>query len=233
MNGPTPQSFDPFSDKYHEMLTECLQAYGGRDAQYYNRLKANWLGRLAAKHLGALSQRDFLDLGCGTGLTDEIISPIFRSGVGMDLSRGMLKARVCRHQNCSFVRGSVNEIPFLSGSFDFVFSVTLIHHLPDSAVYGMFAEIRRVLKPGGLMVHFDHNPYNFLTRRIVNNCVYDKGTTLRPMKRIAKLTKDAGFQVSDRGYLIFIPGALKFLEPIERLFKHIPLGGQYFISAKI
>jgi len=233
----TPQSFDDFSDKYHETLSECLRLYGGRDAQYYNRLKAKRLIELARKHLGDLSKRDFLDLGCGTGLTAEIISPAFRRGAGVDLSHGMLRACHARLgsnplPNCRFAQASVADLPFPGGSFDLAFSVTLIHHLPDDAIWKMFADVRRVLKPGGLMVHFDHNPYNFLTRRIVENCVYDKDTALRPMSRVASLAEETGFRIADRGYLIFIPGALKFLEPLEYLFKPIPLGGQYYFSAK-
>lgn len=225
------QSFDPFGDQYHERLSECLREYGGRDAEYYNLLKVAWLMRLAAKFLGNPSGLKFLDLGCGTGLTEEALCPKFRFGVGVDLSRGMLKARTCKHPNSVFMQADVARLPFADKSFDLVFSVTLMHHLPDDSLRGMFSEIHRVLKPGGITVHFDHNPRNFLTRRIVSKCEYDKDTTLRLKKDIVAAARQNGFKPLDSGYIIFIPAALKVLEPLERLLKPIPLGGQYFMSA--
>jgi len=143
----------------------------------------------------------------------------------------MLKARAHTHDNCCFLQGSVIALPFAEHSFDLVFSVTLMHHLTNSALDGMFKEIRRVLRPGGLTVHFDHNPYNFLTRRIVSRCEYDRNTTLRPMNRIKSIAREKGLRSVESGYIIFFPAALKFLEPIERIMRPIPLGGQYFFSA--
>lgn len=46
-----------------------------------------------------------------------------------------------------FVLASCDQLPFDDGTFDVVFSYLVIEHLPDPE--GAFAEIRRVLKPGG------------------------------------------------------------------------------------
>lgn len=233
MTQPDKSDFDDFGDDYYERLTGCLNAYGGRDAEYYNLLKVKWLRNLAHKHLGDTSQKKFLDLGCGTGLTADAIGDAFGMGVGLDLSLGMLKAGTCDRVNCSFIRGDASRLPFPDDSFDLVFSVTLMHHLPGDVIPGMMSEVSRVLRPGGLTVHFDHNPYNFLTRRIVARCEFDKGTTLRPLKIIIGLAEDAGFKMVDSGFLIFIPAFFKYLEPMEKLFKPIPLGGQYFMAATL
>jgi len=38
-------------------------------------------------------------------------------------------------------------------SFDIIFSVSVVEHIPHNALPGFFEDCRRILKPGGLMVH--------------------------------------------------------------------------------
>jgi SAM-dependent methyltransferase len=231
MSGPRPENFDRFGPAYHAELSRCLASYGGRDALYYSQLKAAWLTRLAGRFLGETGGLDFLDLGCGTGATLTALAPRFRRGVGMDLSTGMLRQAGPGPGNAALVRGDVSRLPFADGSFDLVFSVTLLHHLEDGALAAVMAEAKRVLRPGGLTVHFDHNPGNFLTRRVVAECVYDRGATLRPLGQIRGLVREAGLTVRAQGYLIFFPAFLKFLDPLEKFLTSVPLGGQYFLAA--
>ena len=46
--------------------------------------------------------------------------------------------------------GLMTELPFADGAFDFVLSFNVIYHGAPDIVGGAIAEIRRVLKPGGL-----------------------------------------------------------------------------------
>ncbi len=231
MSGQGPENFDRFGPEYHAELSRCLASFGGRDSYYYNQLKVSWLKKLAGKFLGDVSGRDFLDLGCGTGATVAALAPSFRRGTGMDLSPGMLKHAGPRPANAALVRGDVARLPFAAGSFDLVFSVTLLHHLDERALPLAMGEVKRVLRPGGLAVHFDHNPRNFLTRRVVADCAYDRDTTLRPLERIAALAREAGLTVRAQGYIIFFPAFLQFLDPLEKFITSVPLGGQYFLAA--
>lgn len=232
MSEPKKQTFDDYSDIYHERLTECLRAYGGRDAYYYTHLKIRWLLQLTRKHLGSSNDLTFLDLGCGTGTAEADLCPYFKEGIGIDLSYKMLKANECKAYNCHFLQGNVVELPFRDNSFDLVFSITLLHHLPDDVLPRFFGEVHRVLKQGGLTVHFDHNPRNFLTRKIVDDCEYDRGATLRRLEQTATSMKTKFSFVVDYGYIIFVPAFLKFLEPMELILKKIPYGGQYFLAGK-
>ncbi len=224
--------FDKFGEEYHQELDLCLKSLGGRDAKYYNRLKADWAIKLAKKHLGNTHARDFLDLGCGTGMTEKNLIDNFKSGVGLDLSCGMLEAGVKNLKNCSFVQADATKLPFPDQSFDLVVSITFLHHVSDDDISFVMKESRRVLKKGGLLVHFDHNPYNFLTRKVVEYCVFDEGETfLRPRKMILDMMKSQELNIVETGYIAFIPAALKILEPIEKTLKKLPLGAQYFVAA--
>ncbi len=52
-----------------------------------------------------------------------------------------------------------NGIPFPDGSFDFVFIIEVMEHLPNP--FGAMSEIHRVLAPGGTLILSVPNPYHF------------------------------------------------------------------------
>jgi SAM-dependent methyltransferase len=225
-------SFDPYARDYYQRLDRCLRGLGGRDALYYNRLKFRWLMRLAPKYLPDLGRADFLDLGCGAGLTVAAAAPSFRFGAGLDQSPEMIKAGLPPQPNTALLVGDATRLPFPAQSLDLVFSATFLHHLADHDLAVLMAESRRVLRPGGLLIHFDHNPYNILTRQVVRFCEFDEQLAImRPLRAIARLTAAAGFTVRETGYLAFIPAFASVLEPLEPWLRWLPLGAQYFLAA--
>jgi SAM-dependent methyltransferase len=97
-----------------------------------------------------------LDLGCGPGTITVGLATAVAPGVvvGLDIEPWVLaQARTlacARHlPNVGFVAGSAAAVPFPDGWFDAVFAHTLLEHVADPAA--VLAEVRRVLKPGGLV----------------------------------------------------------------------------------
>src|SRR5437764_100008 len=75
----------------------------------------------AVKESGPVSEMDVLDLGCGTGLVGEVIRPMARSLVGVDLSPQMLKAARARGGYDELVEGEiVDYLKSARGQFDLV-----------------------------------------------------------------------------------------------------------------
>ena len=71
------------------------------------------------------------------------------------------------------------------------------------------------LKSGGQIFVFEHNPYNPITRHLVNTCSFDADAVLLTRREtIRRLTK-AGFQISSAGYCLFFPQILSALRPLE------------------
>jgi SAM-dependent methyltransferase len=96
-----------------------------------------------------------LDLGSGAG-TDSLVAAQMvgtaGSVTGIDMTPEMLaKARSAAVEagigNVTFVEGEAEHLPFADESFDVVISNGVIDLVPDKDV--VFAEIRRVLAPGG------------------------------------------------------------------------------------
>jgi ubiquinone/menaquinone biosynthesis C-methylase UbiE len=92
----------------------------------------------------------------------------------------------------SFVHFDGTCIPFPAGHFDLAFLACVLHHIPHSEHVEILQEVRRVLRPGGALVIFEHNPYNPLTVRAVKSCPFDENAVLlRPGRLRAKCV--AGF----------------------------------------
>ena len=91
-----------------------------------------------------------LDAACGFG------RHLFFSGrygaklaVGMDFSDAIIssKENTADIPNVRTVRGSAYDMPFRPGSFDYIYCIGALHHMPDPE--GAYRELLKFLKPGG------------------------------------------------------------------------------------
>ena len=106
-----------------------------------------------------------LDVGCGTGnltLTAKKYAGASGSVSGIDASPEMIGVAQEKAKRSGieavFELGLIEKMPFPDASFDVVISRLVIHHLPDDLKRQGFAEIFRVLKPGGRFFLTDFNP---------------------------------------------------------------------------
>ena len=67
----------------------------------------------------------------------------------------------------------------------------------------LLAEIRRVLKPQGLLFVFEHNPLNPLTRHAVDTCPFDENAVLIRAPKMRRRVLDAAFAEARINYRIF------------------------------
>ena len=96
-----------------------------------------------------------LDLGCGTGQGVELLRGRYRNAhcLGLDLAESMLRATAARFgwwRRPSLLCASADRLPLADASVDLVFSSMTFQWCPD--LDRLFAEIRRVLRPEGLLL---------------------------------------------------------------------------------
>ncbi len=61
-----------------------------------------------------------------------------------------------QNKNVTVVDGDATEMPFGDGEFSAAVSLTMLHHVPTPMLQDrLFAEVRRVLQPGGVFVAMD------------------------------------------------------------------------------
>jgi ubiquinone/menaquinone biosynthesis C-methylase UbiE len=101
-----------------------------------------------------------LDVACGTGrFLREVKANYPRLHVtGLDLSPHYLsvaRRALAPWSRTRFVEGMVEAIPFADAEFDVVTCIYLFHELPPHIRRAAVTEIRRVLRPGGILIFVD------------------------------------------------------------------------------
>ena len=97
-----------------------------------------------------------LDFGCGPGTISvglaRAIEPGELHGIDMEASQieiARAAASAGGHENAAFQASDAAELPFEDGYFDVAHCHAVLTHVPDTLA--ALAEVRRVLKPGGLL----------------------------------------------------------------------------------
>jgi ubiquinone/menaquinone biosynthesis C-methylase UbiE len=227
-----PAIFDQYAEAYDRTVNAAIAA-SGESVEFFARLKAE----LAWSVIAPERPRRMLDFGCGSGLSTRALRAVAGPEVeliGFDPSASSIAVAKSRlPERTAFVHGAEHRLPFEDASFDAAFSACVFHHIPVERHERWGRELRRVLRPGGTFVNFEHNPYNPLTRRVVRDCPLDKGVTLLRPAYARRMTERAGFATSAPRFYFFFPAFLSALRPLERLLlRRVPIGAQYFVVAR-
>lgn len=95
-----------------------------------------------------------LDIASGEGYGSNMLANVASKVIGVDISHGAIGAANIKYaenrNNLEFIEGSTDSIPTAAGLFDVVVSFETIEH--HDRHQEMMAEIKRVLKPGGLLI---------------------------------------------------------------------------------
>lgn len=165
---------DPQVERDSERLGAVKVRRQEKAKDYFSRNAASWdqlrtmhasdqsIETALIKAVGKRPIQSMLDLGTGTGRLLEIFAPLYRRGVGIDMSREMLavaRANLDRAgiSHAQVRQGDIFAPPVERESFDLVTMHQVLHYLDDPAV--AIREAARLLRPSGRLVIVDFAPH--------------------------------------------------------------------------
>jgi SAM-dependent methyltransferase len=226
--------FDQFADEYLATHAGNLKLSGESPA-YFARYKIETLRRRWRTE-GLAAPGAILDFGTGIGNSLPHFAEMFPGAAltGVDVSEKSLDLARRRFPGVGtlIAYDGTAPPPLPPASFDLVFSACVFHHIPAAEHAGIFANLRGLLRPGGVLAIFEHNPINPVTRHVVATCPFDANAVLLPARRLRRIQAEAGFRHITVTYTAFLPGALRALRPLERWLGPLPLGAQYYTFAR-
>jgi SAM-dependent methyltransferase len=225
-------SFDRYTDTYRDVVEESIGFAGGNLDRYVGA-KARLLLDLSHRRLGDPETLKALDVGCGPGETDAFLEGAFASLHGVDLSVAMIERAEARNPWATYSAYAMGEpLPYDDASFDVSFAICVFHHVPPTDRPALLAEMRRVIRPGGLIAIFEHNPWNPLTRKAVRDCPFDDDAVLVPRSEARRMAGRAGLAEVESPFIIFFPRGGRRRERIEKRLGWLPLGAQYYVAGR-
>jgi len=223
--------FDQYADTYNNLHRESTRI-AGEDPDYFAAYKVAFLSDHLRK--SANPSEDILDFGCGVGnCLTHLVRTFPESRIhGLDVSGASINAARDSFPtvNLGVIEGS---LPLDDNSIDVAIAVGVYHHMPPAERQKWTDELHRVIRSGGGLYIFEHNPLNPITQKIVRDCPFDDDAILLPRRESIGLMRTSGFKDISVDYVMFFPRALSVLRPVEGLLASIPFGAQYVAYGRV
>ena len=101
---------------------------------------------------------DVLEVGPGPGMTTDLLRRTVAKLTAVEVDAALAAALAQRlvGSNVDVVHADGTSLPFENGRFSGATSFTMLHHVPSPALQDrLLGELRRVLRPGGLLIGVD------------------------------------------------------------------------------
>ncbi len=240
----TPSGIPLFAEKLCSAEGRIQQAHYDAVSQAYTanlnyphtRVYSAYLDAALRDALEGAALGDMAELCCGRGEALRLFDGAYRTGIGVDVSAAMLQAGhdELPADRVALVQGDATMLPLRDDCFDSVLMLGGIHHVNDRV--GLFREVRRILKPGGLFVWrepvSDFAPWRWLRAVIYRLSPALDHETESPLRRAATMAHLAaaglearwwrtygffGFCVMMNSDVLVFNRAFRFLPGIEAL----------------
>jgi len=132
-----------------ERKSEVIQRYDVTARMYDMRYEEEQKTKIEAalRKVDLEKTGSVLDIGCGTGLLFDYVTPAVETVVGVDFSRkvlAMAKERTCTSRNVHLILADADSLPLKKSTFSHLFLITIIQNVP--AVSRTLAETKRVAR---------------------------------------------------------------------------------------
>jgi SAM-dependent methyltransferase len=184
---PSEEAFTAYAESLDVNWSDELEALHSESSR--DHFLDVWTRSALLDAIEGLSPRVVLDAGCSSGFLLEDLRGRYPDAtlLGADLVAAGLRRAHALVPDAQLLLADVCRLPIAEGSVDAVLSANLLEHVPDDVA--ALAEIRRVLRPGGLaaiVVPAGPGTYDYYDAFLGHERRYARGELAR---------KAAGFEV--------------------------------------
>jgi SAM-dependent methyltransferase len=217
--------FDDYRTTYRDVVQSSID-FSGLPHSFFMRAKADLLRELIVRRLG-LEKPAMLDVGCGVGSFHPLLRGMVGRLCGIDVSSACVEQARADNRDVDYRAFDGSNFPFDDSSFDLVTAICVLHHVAPAEWAHFINEMRRVVRPGGLICIIEHNPINPLTRLAVSRCEFDRDAVLLGAGRLRKLMMAGGLREIGVQHFLLLPWETKPARYVEGALSNIPIGAQY------
>ncbi|MGE3807514.1 MAG: class I SAM-dependent methyltransferase [Gemmataceae bacterium] len=224
---PNHETFDHYANTYS---TEVEKAFGGlaKEHAFFFRHKAFLIaGALKQYWRGPHGSARLLDCGCGIGTLHPHLNGIVAEVEGFDVSEESIAAARRTMPAAKYTVCEPGVFPCPDAAYDCVTAMGVLHHVPVESRKLFYSELRRVVKPEGIVLIIEHNPFNPATQWVVNRCPIDNDAVLLRSSETSAGLRQAGFAKTVTEFILFTPFENNVFRWVDRLLWWLPFGAQY------
>jgi 2-polyprenyl-3-methyl-5-hydroxy-6-metoxy-1,4-benzoquinol methylase len=194
-----------------------------RFPEMYDEWERQFLDYMQPHGPGFFRGKKVLDAGCGNGRFAYYAAKYGAEVWAIDLGPAV---EVARHNTesvgANVVQADLHNPPFALESFDFIYSIGVLHHLPDPEV--AFRNLLRFLKPGGeVQIYLYWKPESRPIKSLLLSGIAGarRLTTRMPHKAVHVLA----YPAAASAFLFFVwpYRIMKRVPPLERLAEELPM----------
>jgi len=216
--------FNQVAAEYEQLMSENIGKYG-KNIAYYAEYKILTIRKYLRHEVDQI-----LEFGCGIGRNLPFLHKYFPAAAISAYDNSEESIKFARKENSQVKFLDSQEILKVKSGYELILVANVFHHIPLAQRAQSMRLIESLLKAGGELFIFEHNPLNPLTRKAVATCPFDKDALLLKPAELKSYLRECGLNRFKMNYCLFFPAALKRIRFVERVFTNIPLGGQYFIQ---
>lgn len=217
--------FDKVASSYRNLLTKSIR-FSGETDEYFDHYK---LGCLKRWLWDSDRKGKILDFGCGIGKLSGLMAAAYPQSqvTGYDVSSKSIELARKEWEGM----GNLSFGSHVAGgrAYDLITAANVFHHIRPNDRRQVLTMLLRILGHAGVLVIFEHNPFNPLTRLVVKNCEFDADAELISLGAFARLAVECQFRVRQKRYIVFFPKLLNLFRKAEPFLGFLPLGAQYML----
>lgn len=221
--------FDGISENYVDQIEQSIK-FIGQDHAFFTQAKFDVFNKILRNE--EFSDPKLLDVGCGVGEFDNILTRSNYNITGVDISNKSLDVARKLNPNVVYIEYDGLKLPFNDCEFDIAISICVMHHVNPDEWQNFIDEIYRVLKPGGIILIVEHNPHNPLTVKVVNSCPMDADATLLTSRNVQNLMVSGGLSDIKTHFFLFFPFRGQLFRLLDWSLRILPFGAQYVTYGK-